>query len=45
MAECVREVCRANGIEYHEHPSFWAAVRSHTRWLRMMGRRPLPIAP
>ena len=40
MADCVRDACRANGIDYHEHPSFRAAVRSHTRWLRMMGRRP-----
>jgi len=40
MADCVRDVCRAHQIAYHVHPTFWAAVRSHARWLREMGRRP-----
>lgn len=31
-------VCVARGLEYRQHPSFPAAVRSHARWLRRMGR-------
>ena len=40
MADCVREACQREHIEYHVHRSFWAAVCSHTRWLRQMGARP-----
>jgi linoleoyl-CoA desaturase len=35
-AECARR-----GIEYRVHPSITSAVRSHARWLRAMGRRPV----
>jgi linoleoyl-CoA desaturase len=40
MADCVRDVCSSHQIEYHEHGSLWRAIRSHTRWLREMGRPP-----
>ena len=30
-------------IHYNEHPSFWAGIRSHFRWLRRMGT-PITIA-
>jgi len=40
MADCVRDACANLHIGYHVHPSLWAAVRSHTRWLRAMGRTP-----
>lgn len=40
MADEVREVCARNQIEYHVHESFRAAVASHIRWLRLMGRQP-----
>lgn len=32
--------CREHGVEYHVHRSLSAAIRSHGRWLREMGRRP-----
>jgi linoleoyl-CoA desaturase len=40
MAARVRDVCADHHIEYHVHPTFRAAVASHVRWLRAMGRRP-----
>ena len=39
-AERFRAACRAHGITYHLHPGVWSAVRSHTRWLRLMSIRP-----
>jgi linoleoyl-CoA desaturase len=39
----VRETCGDFGIHYNEHPSFWAGIRSHFRWLRRMGT-PITIA-
>jgi linoleoyl-CoA desaturase len=43
ISELVKEACRDFGIPYNEHPSFWAGIRSHFRWLRRMGR-PITIA-
>lgn len=40
MADRVRDACQRLHLAYHVHPTFWAALRSHTRWLRTMGRRP-----
>ncbi len=36
-----RPACLAHGIEHREHPSLWAAISSHARWLRTMGRPPI----
>jgi len=38
MADQVRRLCAARHVEYHVHKSVWSALRSHTRWLRTMGR-------
>ena len=38
MGERVRHLCATRGVEYREHVSGWAALRSHVRWLRLMGR-------
>jgi linoleoyl-CoA desaturase len=40
LAPIVEEVCRAHGVPYHAYPTMRAAVASHVRWLRRMGRRP-----
>jgi linoleoyl-CoA desaturase len=40
MADRVRELCGRRRIAYHVHPSFTAAIASHVRWLREMGRPP-----
>lgn len=39
----VRSFCAASGLRYREHATVVAAVRSHTRWLRTMGRPPLQL--
>jgi len=38
LAPIVREVARAHGLTYREHPTFTAAVASHWRLLRKLGR-------
>jgi linoleoyl-CoA desaturase len=38
MSAVVEETCREFGIRYTEHPTFWAGVASHFRWLRQMGK-------
>jgi linoleoyl-CoA desaturase len=40
LAPIVEDVCRNHGIRYGVHPTMRAALRSHWRWLRAMGRRP-----
>lgn len=37
LAPVVEQTCRDFGVEYHEHPTVWAGLRSHYRWLRQMG--------
>jgi linoleoyl-CoA desaturase len=39
IAGVVEQTCREFGIRYTAHPSFWAGIRSHFRWLRRMGMR------
>ena len=34
-------VCSANHMELRSHASPWLAIRSHGRWLKLMGRRPV----
>ena len=38
MAKRVKTVCLSHDIDYLEHPTFGAALRSHKRWLQVMGR-------
>jgi linoleoyl-CoA desaturase len=38
IAPLVERTCREFGIEYHCNTTFAAALRSHYRWLRAMGR-------
>jgi linoleoyl-CoA desaturase len=37
LANIVRETAKEYGVDYHEYPSFWAALRSHTRFMKLMG--------
>ena len=37
----LRAACEERGLQYQQHPGLLAAVRSHGRWLRAMGRRPV----
>ena len=36
VAARFRAACLEHGITYHLHPGVWSALRSHTRWLRVM---------
>jgi linoleoyl-CoA desaturase len=38
MSERIKRLCAARNVDYHVHASGWAALRSHGRWLRAMGR-------
>ncbi|MGJ3251184.1 MAG: fatty acid desaturase family protein [Elainellaceae cyanobacterium] len=37
MSKVVMATCQEFGVNYVQHPSFWAGVTSHFRWLRRMG--------
>lgn len=37
MSKVVMETCQEFGVNYVQHPSFWAGMTSHFRWLRRMG--------
>jgi linoleoyl-CoA desaturase len=41
VAARFRVACGEHGIAYRLHPGIWQALCSHTRWLRVMGTRPL----
>lgn len=43
VARLVEETCREYGVRYTEHPSLWAGVKSHFRWLRRMGRPSMDV--
>ena len=38
MSGRVRVQCGHDGVAYRVHRNMWAALRSHARWLRLMGR-------
>jgi linoleoyl-CoA desaturase len=38
LLEAVRETCARHGVRHVAQPSLWAALASHARWLRQMGR-------
>ena len=40
LAARFRQACHDNAITYRLHPGIWAALRSHTRWLRAMSVPP-----
>ena len=46
IAPIVQQTCEEFGVAYHQQPTFRAALASHYRWLREMGRRPTepPVA-
>ena len=38
ISKVVEETCRQFGVPYNTHPTFWAGIAAHYRWLRRMGR-------
>ena len=43
IAPIVEQTCREFGVEYKYNRTLLSAVRSHYRWLREMGRAPIPV--
>jgi linoleoyl-CoA desaturase len=44
ISAVVREVAEKYGVPYHYNPTFRAAIRSHWRMLRELGRPPQVVA-
>jgi linoleoyl-CoA desaturase len=44
LSKIVEETCVEYGVKYQVHPTFWAGVVSHYRWLKRMGREDGPAA-
>jgi len=40
ISRIVEETCRDHGVKYAVHPSLWAGLAAHYRWLRRMGAPP-----
>ncbi len=36
--------CFKHNLQYRYHRTLWAALKSHQRWLRAMGKRPIPAS-
>jgi len=45
LSKIVEQTCQEFGVKYECHPTFWAGVVSHYRWLRRMGRPEEAAAP
>jgi linoleoyl-CoA desaturase len=45
VAARFHRACSEAGLPYRLHPGVWAALRSHARWLRAMGRPAVTVAP
>jgi hypothetical protein len=45
VATRVDALCLSHGLDHRTHTSLFAALRSHARWLRLMGQPPLTVAP
>jgi linoleoyl-CoA desaturase len=41
VARRLRDLCAERGIAYKAHPTVWAGVRAHARWLKQMSRPPI----
>jgi linoleoyl-CoA desaturase len=44
ISKVIEETCREFGVKYSAHPTFFGAVASHYRWLRLMGQPPVASA-
>jgi linoleoyl-CoA desaturase len=45
LSKIVEQTCGEFGVKYQVHPTFWAGVVSHYRWLKRMGRPELDAVP
>jgi linoleoyl-CoA desaturase len=39
LSSIVEQTCHDFGVRYVEHPTFWAGLVSHHRWLKRLGRQ------
>ncbi len=44
ISKIVEEKCREFGIQYNSMPTLFSAVRSHFRFMRTLGMKPVPVA-
>jgi linoleoyl-CoA desaturase len=44
ISKIVKKVCDAYGLPYHQFPSMTSAIMSHFRFMKRLGRKPLPNA-
>lgn len=44
ISKIVESTCKEFGVRYSVHPTFWAGMKSHYRWLKRMGRPDDPNA-
>lgn len=40
----LKRTCEKYGVNYSEMPTFWQAIGSHMRWMRLMGSEAQPKA-
>jgi linoleoyl-CoA desaturase len=43
MSKIVEQTCREFGVSYNAHPTFFAGIASHFRWLRQLGMVDRPM--
>ncbi len=44
LSKIVEQKCKEFNIQYHSMPTMFAAVRSHYRFMKMLGQKPEPVA-
>lgn len=44
LSPMVEALCARHGMRHLSQPTLWGSLRSHARWLRAMGQRPVPSA-
>jgi len=40
ISKIVKKVCELHGLPYHQYPTMWAALASHFRFMKQLGRKP-----
>jgi linoleoyl-CoA desaturase len=45
ISKIVEATCKEFGVRYAVHPTFWAGLKSHYRWLKRMGAPDDPKSP
>jgi linoleoyl-CoA desaturase len=40
ISKIVKKVCELHGLPYNQYPTMWAALASHFRFMKHLGRKP-----